>query len=75
MDAFTSTDRYTLACRRCGRRWQAEYEVRQHHLADMDMYTYWQHGHQVVPPTSGIRCPHCGGLRVAVLPSGSTPLG
>jgi hypothetical protein len=59
---------YHLTCRRCQRTWTATYEVVTYHDLDADQELFFLHGVPVAPPWAGIACPHCGGLRVTILP-------
>jgi hypothetical protein len=67
------TRRYLLSCRRCGRSWEATYEVVSYHELDGDWELYFLNGVPALPPWSQITCAGCGGQRVAVLPSGTRP--
>ena len=65
--------RYRLTCQRCRRTWDRVYEVLTYHDLDGDRQAYFLHGAPAMPPWSGIACPHCGGLRVKVLPATAQP--
>jgi hypothetical protein len=60
---------YRLTCRRCRRTWDAAYEVVAYHDLDGDRELFFLHGVPAAPPWSGIACPHCGGLRVSIVPA------
>jgi hypothetical protein len=62
------TRRYRLTCRRCQRTWEASYQVGVLHDDAGDHEVYYRDGAPATAPGS-TRCPHCGGLRVAILPS------
>lgn len=62
------TRRYRLTCRRCHRTWTATYQVGTFHDDADDHEVYFRAGMPATAPGSA-RCPHCGGLRVVVLPS------
>jgi ribosomal protein L37E len=62
------TRRYLLTCRRCGRTWEATYEVVAYHDLDGDRELWFRHGVPAVPPWSQITCAACGGQRVRILP-------
>jgi ribosomal protein L37E len=63
-----TTTRYLLTCRRCGRTWEATYEVVVYHDLDGDREMFFRNGAPAVPPWSEITCAACGGLRVSILP-------
>ncbi|HZC99126.1 MAG TPA: hypothetical protein VFA46_02710 [Actinomycetes bacterium] len=60
-----------LACRRCQRTWQRTYEVIAYHDAAGDHELFYRNGVAVPPPWARPTCPYCGGLRVALLPTGA----
>jgi hypothetical protein len=64
------TREYRLACRRCHHTWEATYQVGVLHDDAGDHEVYYRHGTPATAPGSS-RCPHCGGLRVAILPTRS----
>jgi hypothetical protein len=64
-----TTRNYRLACRRCQRTWQTTYEVAAYHDDAGDHEVFYRNGLVVPPPWAQPRCPHCGGLRVALLPT------
>ena len=57
-----------LTCRRCHRTWTATYQVGTFTDDAGDHEVYFRNGASATAPGS-TRCPHCGGLRVVVLPS------
>jgi hypothetical protein len=56
------------SCRRCQRTWTATYQVGTFTDDAGDHEVYFREGASATAPGS-TRCPHCGGLRVVVLPS------
>jgi hypothetical protein len=66
------TRQYRLACRRCHHRWETAYQVGTLHDDAGDHEVYYRNGAPATAPGS-TRCPHCGGLRVTILPSRSEP--
>ena len=62
------TRHYRLTCRRCQRTWTATYQVGTFTDDAGDHEVYFRDGASATAPGS-TRCPHCGGLRVVVLPS------
>jgi hypothetical protein len=62
------TRQYRLSCRRCHRSWKAAYQVGTFHDDAGDHEVYFRQGAPATAPGSA-RCPHCGGLRVALLPN------
>jgi hypothetical protein len=64
------TRQYRLNCRRCHRTWEATYQVGTFTDDAGDHEVYYRNGAPATAPRSS-RCPHCGGLRVIILPSRS----
>ena len=64
-----------LTCRRCQRTWQTTYEVVAYHDEAGDHEMFYRNGVVVPPPWAQPRCPFCGGLRVALLPTGLSASG
>jgi hypothetical protein len=62
------TRQYRLTCRRCRRTWETPYQVATLHDDAGDHELYYRNGAPATAPGSA-RCPHCGGLRVAILPN------
>jgi hypothetical protein len=62
------TRHYRLTCRRCHHTWETTYQVRTIHDDAGDHEVYYRGGAPAAAPAAS-RCPHCGGLRVAILPS------
>lgn len=62
------TRHYRLTCRRCHRTREAPYQVGTLHDDAGDHELYYRNGAPATAPGSA-RCPHCGGLRVAILPN------
>ncbi|HEY4790768.1 MAG TPA: hypothetical protein VIJ05_05470 [Actinomycetes bacterium] len=62
------TRHYRLTCRRCHRTWTATYQVGTFTDDAGDHEVYFRNGASATAPGSA-PCPHCGGLRVVVLPS------
>jgi hypothetical protein len=62
------TRQYRLTCRRCHRTWTAAYQVGTFTDDAGDHELYFRGGAPATAPGSS-SCPHCGGLRVVVLPS------
>lgn len=64
VDRERAAERYQLACRRCGFRWCADYQVHRHD--DQGGQSEWFYLHGVpVPSPRTTACPSCGGYRVA----------
>lgn len=64
---------WSFFCRRCARSWTRRYEVRRYRRNDGEWVVHLRGGHLAQPPRLESRCPHCGGLRVRLLPTGGTP--
>jgi hypothetical protein len=62
------TRHYLLTCRRCRHTWGTTYQVRSIHDDAGDHEVYYRGGAPAAAPAAS-RCPQCGGLRVAILPS------
>jgi hypothetical protein len=61
------TRRYRMLCLRCDRTWETTYEIRTLHDDAGDHQLFYRNGAPAIDP-AGTRCPHCGGLRVRIVP-------
>jgi hypothetical protein len=61
------TRQYWMRCQRCDHTWETTYEIRTFHDDAGDHELFYRGGAPVIGPAVA-RCPHCGGLRVRILP-------
>jgi hypothetical protein len=61
--------RYHVACRRCQRSWDALYEVVTYHDLNGVRERLFLQPVAATPPSAGLGCPRCGGVRLTIVPA------
>jgi hypothetical protein len=62
------TRKYRMLCQRCNHTWEATYVIVTLHDDAGDHELFYRGTAPTIDPAAG-SCPHCGGLRVRILPS------